>query len=109
MLTTDINPQSILCVSRRSLQWHQNVFVEYKKVKYGRLKVDFLQFIYGVGEFSHPDSPLLSPLQPHSHYDTAAASRVGRYSLWQRNSASLPYMARCPGKIEQRSLEQMQF
>ena len=47
-----------------------------KKVKYGRQKVDFLQFIYGVGQFSHPDPPLLSP-QPHSHYDIAAASRVG--------------------------------
>ena len=46
-----------------------------KRVKYGRQKVDFVQSIYGVGQFSHPDSPLLSP-QPHSHYDTAAASRV---------------------------------
>ena len=76
MLTTDINHPSILCVGRRSLQWHQNVFVKYKKVKYGRQKVDFLQFIYGVGQSSHTDSPLLSS-QPHSHYDIAAASRVG--------------------------------
>ena len=29
-----------------------------------------------MGQSSHPDSPLLLP-QPHSHYDTDAASRVG--------------------------------
>ena len=75
MLTTDINPQSILYLGRRGLQWHQNVFYSKKRVKHGRQKVDFLQFIYGVEIFSHLDSPLLSP-QPHSHYDTTAASRV---------------------------------
>ena len=47
-----------------------------KKVNYKRQKVDFLQFIYGVGQSSHPDSPLFPP-PPHSHYDTATASRLG--------------------------------
>ena len=48
-----------------------------KKAKCRRQKVDFLQFTYGVGQSSHPDLPLL-PSEPHSHYDTAAASRVGK-------------------------------
>ena len=62
--------------SVRSTMASKRVCKVKKRVKYGRQKVDCLQFIYGVGQFSQPDSPLLSP-QPHSHYDTAATSRVG--------------------------------